>query len=727
MLQNYHNVLNAIEGAAAILDKDGELLLYNKSWEKDSKSSPWFTIEPAGTNYLKHFQKMVELGNDFALRLLLGVHEVLDSERQTFRITITSGTSSKKWYKVTASTLQENQERYALLIFDDISDNMNLIQSLRESEAKYRYQFKYSTSGIILGKSNGELLDVNPVACEMLGYTKQELIEGGRSLIVDESDPAHLEVVRTRDENSIFVGEKEYKHKNGQFIPVQLTSVIYTTNNGNKQIINTFHDLRDEKASRFTLEEERRFSKTALNSIPGIFFVINSENYFVRWNDFLLSHLGYEEDEFVKFEILDIFKTPEPKKIKSITKKAFKTGYGSFIGEIITQDGSIKTFDIHFNKFDNHSQAFLVATGVDITELRESEKKREINYRLLTDLFNNTPIAIVQIDPNNKVQKINQAFTNLFGYTEQQIIGKNVDRMVAAEHQFEEASCISDSAFKGEADQRKTIRFTKDQKEVPVLITTVPVHNNGNIIAVYGMYVDLTEQVQLENNLHKSLTEKELLLQEVHHRVKNNLAIIASLLELQLIHDTEKDAKQLLQQAHDRIYSIAKIHESLYNRTDIAEISFDDYLTSLIEAMPKLMKAKDFSNTLSSADQTIMLNINQAVPLGLLINELVNLNTYEKNIDHKCELSYTMENNLVTLTISGIEHQYDELISENKAFAFQNLLVKTFIDQIEGDIEIEKNRFDKVFVKFQKAEKVIGSSHAFRNRKNSPPQPFTTI
>lgn len=718
MTTNESAILNALQGPAVILDANGKVTNKNTSWNTSKNSLSFCEHEFQCDNFFEHIAQAIEEGNDYALRLLFGIKEVLNG-MDFFTLTITKSIKGqKKWYKVEASPIQYQSEKHVLMVFNDITENLKNIHQLRESEALYRQNFKYSAAGIIFGKETGGILDVNQAACNMLGYTKWELIEGGRSMIVDEDDSAHREVVRIRNEKSIFQGEKEYKHKDGRYIPVQLTSIRYKTDDNEHLIINTFQDLQSEKEKQHTLEEERRFTKTALNSTPGIFFVINSDKKFVRWNDSMLTDLGYKDEEIVEKSVFDIFDSSEEKNIHSFINDAFKNGKTEFVGKINSKPSGTRHYNLQFNTFQSNDERYLVVTGVDTTDFIESEKLREQNYQLMSELFNNSSIATVMINPENEAQKVNKAFIDLFGYSSEEVIGRNVNTLITSSELEAEAKEISKLAFEGESDQRTTVRLKKDGSEVPVLISTVSVRNNGNIIAVYGMYVDLTEQVSLKNHLQKSLTEKEILLQEVHHRVKNNLAIIASLLQLQILNDCNEYAKPKLQEAYSRIFSIAKVHESLYNQDNISEISFTDYLSSVVDTMPNVARDPDFDMNIQKEETPLILNVNQAVPLSLLINELVNLTPGVEG-KQQAELSYKCEGDQITISVSGLDNQIEEFNSDANKSDFHHLLIKTFLQQIDAVIDVEQNCRNKFVISFKKKNSFKGSSNTLTNQETN--------
>ncbi len=712
-------VLNALQGSAVILDEEGNIALKNKNWYNSKNSLSLCNGKVLSENYFEHCNKAVEEGSDYALRLLLGVRDVLDGKKEHFNISVNiQSENTDRWFKVEVSPVQHESKNHVLLVFNDVTDEVNKIHSSRQTEALYRQNFKYSNSGVILGKANGEILDANPAACSILGYTREELLQSGRGMIVDEEDPAHREVVRIRNTKSVFRGEKEYKHKDGHYIPVQLTSIKYQSTNDETHIINTFREIQHEKDGKHTLEVERRFTKTALNSISGIFFVLNSDRKFVRWNNSMHTDLGYSNEEMTDKSIHDIFEPSQRKTIERFIRDAFKNGKASFNGKVISKHSGVRHYNLQFNTFQNKERCYLVVTGVDRTDFVESEILREQNYRLLTELFDNSSIATVMIDPQDKAKKVNKAFIDLFGYDEDELLDENVNSLLTTKDLEEEAELISRHAFAGNPDQRTALRIRKDGTEVPVLLSTVPVQIEGKIIAVYGMYVDLTEQVHLKNHLQKSLDEKDVLLQEVHHRVKNNLAIMASLLQLQILNDCNESAKPKLQEAYGRIFSIAKVHEALYKKEDIAEISFADYLNSIVETMPNVAKTQDFNIRIQKEETPLILSVNQAIPLGLLINEIMNLTSQTNQDDQPVQLSFSCNDEIVTISMSGMENQVEVYNSDSNKSDFHRMLIKTFLQQIDATIEINHTNEKSFVITFKKSKRIKGSSNSLTIQEN---------
>jgi two-component sensor histidine kinase len=134
---------------------------------------------------------------------------------------------------------------------------------------------------------------------------------------------------------------------------------------------------------------------------------------------------------------------------------------------------------------------------------------------------------------------------------------------------------------------------------------------------------DLTPYKQAEQQIRASLREKEVLLKEIHHRVKNNLQVISSLLNLQAQHLPEAKSRMLFGEAQRRVQSIALVHERLYQSKDLSHVGFDEYVRALIENLFYTQDAKSRGIEASLRLGAVRLSIDTAIPCGLIVNELV--------------------------------------------------------------------------------------------------------
>ncbi|MCP4297391.1 MAG: hypothetical protein GY786_17460 [Proteobacteria bacterium] len=134
---------------------------------------------------------------------------------------------------------------------------------------------------------------------------------------------------------------------------------------------------------------------------------------------------------------------------------------------------------------------------------------------------------------------------------------------------------------------------------------------------------EIKQRIEIENRLTRSLEEKEVLMQEIHHRVKNNMQIVSSLLELQLEYGQKADVVEMTKNSQRRIYAMSTIHERLYQTTDMVSINFHEFIQDLAEELLLSYGMELQHINLEIEAEDVLLNVNQAIPCGLIINELI--------------------------------------------------------------------------------------------------------
>ncbi|PWN05676.1 PAS domain-containing sensor histidine kinase [Rhodohalobacter mucosus] len=701
-------LINAMPGAAAVLDSHGHVVLSNKKWNDHSGSAYWFGETVGGGNYFEKCRQRIEDGNDYALKVLFGLRSVIDGEKDHFELSIPAGDYMDSiWYKLfITSTGNAGQ---ALIFFEDISKSMESLRNFRESSEVYSQQFNNSLAGIILGTPEGRIIDVNPAACKMLGYSREELLDGGRSLIVDVNSPLNKEMYKEREEKSSYEGEKEYIHKNGSIVTVEVCSLLFRNKNGDLRTMNTFRDKSMEKESIQNLKDERRFTKAAINSIPNAFFVIDDDYRLVQWNNPFFDELGYDNDCLEGISVFEIIPRHERNRVSAVLAEAFETGTGHVITEVISKKADGQHYHFFGNTFESKGKKYLVGTGTDITDLIETEKEKDKNYELLSQLFETSPLGMVMLKPDMRVAKVNESFANLFGYSKLEIIGENLDELIVHKEEREANRVFNTAVFAGTVMKKEAIRYTKEKKALNTIINTVPIYEAGSVVGAFGIYVDVTEQKELESRIQKSLKEKDILLQEVHHRVKNNLAIISGLLDLQIMEEENSQMQYKLNEVRSRIFSIAKIHESLYEKEDVVQIRFDEYLESVLSALPQKSIQNGTEVTFKTDIGPVMLNLNQAVPFGMAVNELMNVIFMDRSGIDKISVALREEKGKVHLSIKGKGIQTEELRPEDTDDTFHKTLIRIFLSQINGIMDVSAEDETRISVSFSKMN-VRGSS-----------------
>ena len=227
---------------------------------------------------------------------------------------------------------------------------------------------------------------------------------------------------------------------------------------------------------------------------------------------------------------------------------------------------------------------------------------------------------------------------------------------------------------------------------------------NGKPLRIVGTEQDITEHKIATEKIKSSLKEKEMLLQEIHHRVKNNLQVISSLLRLQSRFIKDQNSINIFKETQNRVRSIAILHEKLYQSDNLAKIKINEYVKILTEDLMYFYELEESNINMILNIEDVSLNIETAIPCGLLINEMVaNSLKYafpnQKNGEIKIELHSNNEYQFdLTVSDNGIGIP-DEIDPENtETFGMQ--LIKYLTKQLKGTIELDKNNGTKYRLKF---------------------------
>ncbi len=719
-------VLDSLQTFICILDSDGNIKFVNEAWNQARPASGCiFGHKVINKNYFDICEEEVKKGNDHALKVILGIKKIIKGEKKNIRITFSPVIEAeKKWFSVHISSLDDDSG-WVIITYEDVSTAFRNSNALYEAEHLYRQHFNQSINGIIIGTIDGRTIDANPAACKILGYTREELMRGGREMILDLNHPKNRKAWEVRRENSVFTGEKVYLHKSGREVPVEVSSVLYRGENGEILTINNFKDLTEKVEAQNQIEKERNFRKAAEASIPGTFYVFNRDGNMIDWNNSFRDDLGYNLDEIEGMNALDFIAEDDKKAVIATINEVFETGESEVVAEIITKKPGRIFQKLRGRKFTSEEGEFLVGTGVDITDQIYAEAERNRTLEIISQLFENSPIGIVQVSHEDEVLKCNSSFKKMFGYKDDDIEESKLDSLITPTDKLEESMINSDKAFQGISWQMESVRKRKDGSEIPVMISSVPIEVDGVVSAIYGMYVDLSEQKELESrikdllerekttrkNVEQSLAEKSILLQEVHHRVKNNMAVVTGLLELQIMDDDNPEVIQKLREVQGRIYAIAKIHETLYSDEDVVNIRFDKYLHTLIDTIPAFQNIDDINKVVRFNTDPFTLNLNQAVPTGLIINEILSSSIDEKKTDYHPEIYINAKviDEKVNISIEGEFLNTDILKNESGSDHFRYKLMEILTAQLEANLEINKNGKSRMSIIYQKAD-IKGSS-----------------
>ena len=322
----------------------------------------------------------------------------------------------------------------------------------------------------------------------------------------------------------------------------------------------------------------------------------------------------------------------------------------------------------------------------------------------LGQLYDTTLNAILLLDENENIVDSNNGFEKIFHYNKEEIVGKHRDEFITPANLTGETSGIINRINQGVQVRKETKRIDRNGRTVDVLVSGNRFILENNKIGIFLVYTDISDQKHIEEQLKTSLIEKETLLREVHHRVKNNLQLISSLLNLQLKSKEEKSVEEMFNECQNRVKAISLIHEKLYQTNQITRIDFDKYIKSLATSLLKSFGITSSRIRITSKAENVFLTMDSAIPCGLIINELVT-NSLKHAFKHGMsgeivvDMKYRQDNKFVlTVKDNGLGLPSTLMVEKPETLGFS--LIQSLIRQLDAKLEIEINKGTEFSITF---------------------------
>jgi len=341
--------------------------------------------------------------------------------------------------------------------------------------------------------------------------------------------------------------------------------------------------------------------------------------------------------------------------------------------------------------------------SLDLAE--QALQKNEQKYRHLVQY---APAGIYEIDlAAFKFVAVNDVMCEYTGYTRSEFLALSPFDLLAEEGKQvflqRQQQMVQGETIPTAVEYRIK---GKNGREFWVLLNTRLMHEAGQPTSATVIVYDITERKKIEDQLRDSLREKEVLLQEIHHRVKNNLQVISSLLNLQAGYVEDERALGILQESQHRVRSMALMHENLYRSKNLARIDFNQYIHDITAYLLQAYRAKPPEvRLIIEAEQPVWLNIDQALPCGLILNELMSnalkhafVNTGSGTI--RIELDLTADQRL-TLTIADNGIGLPATIDPRQTGSLGLNLVYTLAHQLEATVELNGSAGTKFSLTFR--------------------------
>lgn len=503
------------------------------------------------------------------------------------------------------------------------------------------------------------------------------------------------------------------------------------------------HDYLEEKVKERTAELEEAYNsllenELRLNEAQRIAHLgnwdWNIQNGRIYWSDEIYHIFGLDPLEIVPTynEFLNYVHPDDRDHMNKTVKEVFSGKPSGIDCRIISADRGERVISTYGEAiFDEKGTPIRIrGTVQDITERKKAEEKVKESESKLKTLFELLPVGVSIIDKKRNLVDANLALEKILGLSRSDLLrGKHTTRKYikssGTEMLYEDFPSVKAWEEKGSI-QNADIGIIKEDGSVgwtAVSATSLPFDNDQVVIITR----DITERKMAEESMKRlEITRK----QEIHHRIKNNLQVISSLLDLQADQFNDKvdikysEVLEAFKESQDRVISMSLIHEELYEGEEIDTLNFSSYLGKLSENLFSTynVEGEDISLTMD-LEKNVLLDMDTAVPLGIIVNELISnslKHAFPEKIKGEIQIklfsdrlrkkevngeTFTKKNTVYTLIISDNGIGIPESIDFKNTDTLGLQLVNILVDQLEGQMELKRDKGAEFIIIFSVEER----------------------
>ncbi len=588
---------------------------------------------------------------------------------------------------------------------DEILERIKAEMELKKSEERFSLSFKLSPVPISLIRlSDDTYIDVNDKYSELLGYRRNEILGKGTLDLKIWDREARYKTIEYLKKNESFIDlELKLKNKNGEFRDVLGTAKTINIR-GEKCVLTMLVDITEKKKADELLRELSR----AVEQSPASIVITDTKGDIEYVNPKFTEITGYNFDE-VFGENPRILKSGETKNETYIelwnTISSGNEWHGELHnkkknGELFWEWASISPI------YDNEGViTSYVAIKEDITERKIIQQ--QIQFQAI--LMENITDAIIYTDTNHVIKSWNYAAAELYGWKAEEILNKKGPEYLRSEYLDTDQESVLKTINENGNWTGELIEYKKNGKPVNILASYSFVKDSNGMLAGYlSVNRDITILKNAEEKIKASLKEKEILLKEIHHRVKNNLQVISSLLKMQAGYIKDPLALDYFKISAQRVKSMALIHEQLYRSADLSKIDFEIYIKKLTTHLFQTFGVNPRSIGINIKVKNVKLSIDTAIPCGLLVNELVsNSLKHGFTAGRKGTIEIKMEkckeeNYILSVKDNGVGFPENVDFRNTETLGLQ--LINTLTEQVEGNIELKQDSGTEFIITFKASD-----------------------
>lgn len=573
---------------------------------------------------------------------------------------------------LTEEELRNSKEHYRTL-FDnspvsiweeDFSEVKSRMDELRNSGiTDFRTYFRQNPDEIARMAGLVRVLDINQQSVRLLGATdKKEVIRRlpdyftAKSLEVFAEELIALAEGKTRFESEIEIIDIK-----GDPLTLYLFLFVDPLDAENlSRVLISFLDITEQKAKDHSIRESEEKFRTLASLAPVGIYLTDPKGLCQYVNSRWCEMAGLTQEEAMgKGWIQGLYPEDRDTVFASWERMVESEGRWGLEYRFVNREGKVTTvYGLATPQRDDTGKILrYIGVNLDLTEFKRIEdnlRQSEIN---LKSFVNAIPESAFMIDPDGTILTLNKTTAERLGQTSDEMLGANIYDFIPEEIGKSRKLMVEKVLL-----TKKSVSFEDERHGRSIYNSINPVPDGkGNVARLAIIGVDITDRKKIEDALNASLVEKSQLLREVHHRVKNNLAAIIALLELQKNSLTDQSSQIIFTELRNRIRAMSLIHEKLYRSESLAEIDFEDYARNLISHLRTSFGSRNIECVIAAKGVKMPLNI--ASPCGMILNEIVTNSL--KYAFPDCGAKPGCDNCLIEVSMTSEKDTYRMKIADN--------------------------------------------------------------
>jgi PAS domain S-box-containing protein len=496
---------------------------------------------------------------------------------------------------------------------------------------------------IVVGR-NDRLEYANEAFCQLVGGAGMEELQG-KSLLALAAPESRQQVAgyieaRQRKQPAPSKYQAVGLRSDGTRFPCEINTAQIDFPDGPRTVA-CVNDITERAEAEEALQSAHQRLLDTIESLPDATFILDQDKRVIAWNRACEQLTGVKKAAMLgqgdyacavpfcgqrRAMLIDMLDLPssEGESAYKFFKRAGDRVYAEDLVPLLNQGQGAYLWGVATPLFDRGGKRFGAIEVIrDVTELKQAEKAVRDSEAVLASLFASTP-AGVGLLVNRRFQKVNNAMCRITGYTEQELLQASTRLLYIDQDEFDRVGLELYERQGRDVSRMLEARMRrKDGKVIHVLVGVSPFDPGDWNAGVAATFLEITERKRAEDAVRASLDEKIALLKEVHHRVKNNLQIVSSLLSLQAARVRNPLALEALRDTQNRVRSMALIHETLYRSENLARVNFPFYLENLCAHLFHAFGADTDRIQLVRRVANVALGLDEAVPCGLIVAEMV--------------------------------------------------------------------------------------------------------